>query len=79
MEEVLGKIPTGLIYKDNKTRLVSFANAMALNVFQSNKYDNSADAKDAMRLAQKGQVMKVGEGSCVDYLSDLLDLKIFGC
>jgi hypothetical protein len=33
MEEVLGKIPTGLIYKDNKTNLVSFANAMALNVF----------------------------------------------
>ena len=47
MQEVLGKIPTGLFYKDNKTDTVTFANEMALNVFD-NKILSVKDRRMAM-------------------------------
>ena len=48
MQEVLGKIPTGLFYKDTDTNTVTFANEMALNVF-----DNKSSSVKDHRMAMK--------------------------
>jgi len=49
---------------------------MALNVFQSNNYENSNGARKAMQRAKSGQVSKVGEN--LEYCSNLMDRCIFG-